>query len=107
VESIAELADLGLVQKASADVRVHGSAPLFKVYLINEHDLFFGFYPVVEHTVLIDKKRVPIFDPMGKDAVLFHHVADGDPDSIGSQYIAETAKWFDSVWSTIARPFGE
>jgi len=107
VESIAELADLGLVQKASADVRVHGSAPLFKVYLINDHDLFFGYYPVVEHTVLIDKKRVPIFDPMGKDAVLFHHVADGDPDSIGSQYIAETAKWFDSVWSTIAKPFGQ
>jgi DNA-binding transcriptional regulator YhcF (GntR family) len=105
VDSVAELADLGLVQKASADVRVHGCAPLFKIYLINEHDLFFGYYPVVEHTVQIDKKRVPIFDPMGKDAVLFHHIADGDPESIGSQYIAETARWFNSVWSTIARPF--
>ena len=29
----------------AAEVRVHGSAPLFKVYLINEQDLFFGYYP--------------------------------------------------------------
>lgn len=102
-ESINELSELGLVQKASVEFRVHGSAPLFKLYLLNNHDLFFGFYPVIEHTVTIDKKRVPIFDPMGKDAVLFHHIADGDPDSTGSQYVAESAKWFDSVWNTIAR----
>ena len=83
----------------------HSSAPLFKVYLINGHDLFFGYYPVVEHAVTINKKQVPIYDPMGKDAVLFHHVADADPDSTGSLYVAETAKWFDSVWDTIARPY--
>jgi len=104
VESIAELAELGLVEKATAEIRVHGSAPLFKIYLINGRDLFFGYYPVVEHTVTIEKKRVPIYDPMGKDAVLFHHVAEGDPDSIGTQYVEQSARWFDSVWNTIARP---
>lgn len=105
MEQVAELAELGLVEKAVADARVHSSAPLFKMYLINDHDLFFGFYPIVEHTVTINKKNVPIYDPMGKDAVLFHHVADGDPDSMGSQYVSETAKWFESVWTTIARPY--
>lgn len=107
IDSIAELAELGLVQHAVAEARVHSSAPLFKVYLVNGHDLFFGYYPVIEHTVTIDKKRVPIFDPMGKDAVLFHHVADGDPDSTGSQYITETTKWFESIWDTIALPYGQ
>jgi DNA-binding transcriptional regulator YhcF (GntR family) len=102
-EAVSELAELGLVEKASAEIRLYGSAPLFKVYLVNEHDLFFGYYPVLEHTVTIDKKRVPIFDPMGKDTVLFHHTSDADPDSTGSQYLAETAKWFNSVWNTIAR----
>lgn len=105
LEQIAELADLGLVDNAVAEARVHSSAPLFKLYLVNNHDLFFGFYPVVEHDVTINKKPVSIFDPMGKDTVLFHHVADADPDSTGSLYIAETAKWFDSVWETIARPY--
>ena len=102
-EAVGELADLGLVEKATAEIRLYGSAPLFKVYLVNDHDLFFGYYPVMEHTVTIDKKRVPIFDPMGKDTVLFHHTADGDPDSTGSQYVSETARWFNSVWNTIAR----
>lgn len=105
VESVAELGDLGLVEKADVHVRVHGSAPLFKLYLLNERELFFGFYPVVEHTVTIGKKRVPIFDPMGKDAVLFHHSTDGDPESTSSLYVTETAKWFESVWSTIARDY--
>ena len=105
VESVDELAELGLVEKATVEIRVHGSAPLFKLYLLNEEELFFGFYPVVEHTVTIDKKKVPIYDPMGKDAVLFHHSKEADPDSTGSLYVAETAKWFDSVWTTIARPY--
>lgn len=104
-DSIQELSDLELVPKASAEVRVHSAAPLFKIYRINEQDLFFGFYPVAEHSVLINKKRVPIFDPMGKDTVLFHHVAEVDPDSIGSQYLSEAGTWFDSVWGTIARPY--
>jgi DNA-binding transcriptional regulator YhcF (GntR family) len=105
VESLDELDELGLVEKATVEVRVHGSAPLFKLYLLNETEVFFGFYPVVEHTVSIGKKRVPIYDPMGKDAVLFHHSRDGDPDSPGSLHVTETAKWFDSVWTTIARPY--
>lgn len=105
-ESITELGDLGLVQKADVQARVYGAAPLFKMYLINEHDLFFGFYPVVEHLVTVaGGKQIPIYDPMGKDAVLFHHVADSDPDSTGSLYVAETAKWFNSVWNTVAHDY--
>jgi hypothetical protein len=104
VASVEELADLGLVAKATAAIRAHGSAPLFKLYLVNDRDLFFGFYPVVEHTVTIGEQKIPIYDPMGKDAVLFHHAADNDPDSQGSLYVAEAGKWFASLWNTIARP---
>jgi DNA-binding transcriptional regulator YhcF (GntR family) len=105
VESVSELQALGLVERAEVSVRVHSSAPLFKLYLINQRELFFGFYPVVKHEVVIKDRPVEIFDPMGKDAVLFHHVADSDPDSQGSLYVAETTKWFDSVWQTIAREY--
>ena len=44
-ESVSELADLQLVQTAGVTIRVHSSAPLLKLYLINERDLFWGFYP--------------------------------------------------------------
>jgi DNA-binding transcriptional regulator YhcF (GntR family) len=107
IESVRELAELELVKDATVEVRVHSSAPLFKLYVINEREAFFGFYPVVEHSVAIDGKRVQIFDPMGKDAVLFHHAADSDTESMGSLYVAQAAQWFNSVWGTIARQRSE
>ncbi len=42
-ESIAELADLGLVKTAGAQVRVHGAVPMFKLYILNRAEAFFGF----------------------------------------------------------------
>lgn len=102
--AVDELADLELVPHASAETRVYSSAPLFKAYIVNEVDVFFGYYPVVKHEVPIEGKRQAIFDPMGKDAVMFQHTDDGDPESIGSLFVAQTRQWFDSVWTTIATP---
>lgn len=45
VENMDELRALGLVERASVEIRVHSSAPLFKLYLINHAEMFFGFYP--------------------------------------------------------------
>lgn len=104
-DSLVELVDLGLVKKASAHFRVHDLAPLFKMFILNEAEVFFGFYPVVEHTVTIDEIPVPIYDPMGKDAVLFHHESTEDESDVGTQYVAESRKWFESVWSTVGRDF--
>jgi len=103
-ESVAELADLKLVSDATVEVKVHSSAPLFKIYLINGTDLFFGFYPVREHDITIRGEQIPTFDPIGKDTELFHHRT-GEPDSMGSLYVTEAAHWFESIWTTIARPW--
>ncbi len=103
-DTVEELADLGLVSEASVQTRVHGSAPLFKAYIINGVDVFFGYYPVVRHEVRINGKRQAIFDPMGKDTILFQRTDDGDPESIDSVFVAQTQTWFDSVWNTIATP---
>lgn len=101
--TVEEMADLGLVPDASVEIRVHGSAPLFKAYVVNDQEAFFGYYPVVRHEVRIDGKRRAILDPMGKDALLFHFADDGDPDSTGSQFVGQTRAWFESIWGTIAR----
>ena len=103
-DSVAELAQMELVRLASVEIKVHSSAPLFKLYLINDTDLFFGFYPVREHTITISGEQIPVYDPMGKDTELFHHTT-GDPDSTGSLYLSEAGRWFSSIWSTIARPW--
>lgn len=103
-EAAQELADLGLVPEVTIESRVHGTAPLFKCFIINNSDVFFGYYPVVAHPVRIDGEMVDILDPMGKDAIMFQHSDDGDPESSDSQYVAQTRRWFDSVWNTIATP---
>lgn len=105
VEQVRELGDLGLVPSARVEVRVHAMAPVCKLYLLNNSEVFFGFYPAVERIVMIEGQPVGIYDLMGRDANLFHFAADGDDTSHGTQYVASARQWFDSLWSTIARHF--
>lgn len=98
-----DLAELGAVEDAAAEVRVHRSAPLFKLYLINDTEAFFGFYPVRQHKLTISGEQHEVYDLMGKDTVLFHHAATGDADAMGTQYVQQARGWFDSMWETVAR----
>jgi DNA-binding transcriptional regulator YhcF (GntR family) len=102
-ESVAELADLGLVKTATAQVRVHGAVPMFKLYILNRAEAFFGFYPIAEHAITLHGEQVPMYDLMGKDVTLFHYETDDDPTGVGAQYVAQAQGWFDSMWATVSR----
>ncbi|WP_184675309.1 GntR family transcriptional regulator [Saccharothrix violaceirubra] len=102
IDNVTELADLGLIKEATAEIRVHAATPLFKLYLINNEEAFFGFYPVREHVLTLDGQTQPIYDLVGKDTILFHHSTTDDNTSTGSQYIEQARTWFDSIWDTIA-----
>ena len=103
VDAVNELGELGLVAEAHAEVRVMPVVPLFKLYVINESEVFFGYYPLREHTVTLEEIPTPIWDLMGKDATLFHHSADADPESMASQYVQQSMSWFESLWTTVTR----
>jgi DNA-binding transcriptional regulator YhcF (GntR family) len=103
VDSVGELAELGVIEQASAEVRLHRSAPLFKLYLLNDAEAFFGFYPVREHKLTIKGEPHAVFDLVGKDTTLFHHAATNDPDAMGTQYVQQAREWFDSMWDNVAR----
>ncbi len=106
VDEVNELGDMNLVKPAIIEVRAHGAAPLFKLYILNGAEAFFGFYPVLEHSVTIDGEPVAIYDPMGKDATLFHYSATEDDDtSSAPQFVSQAQVWFDSLWNTIAHPY--
>ncbi|MET7768207.1 GntR family transcriptional regulator [Nocardia sp. NPDC005366] len=105
VESVTELGRLGLVDSATAQIRTYPAVPLFKLYILNGEQTFFGYYPVIEHAVPLDEEDVPIWDLMGKDATLFHHSRDVDPDSAGSQFVSQSQLWFDSIWNSVARDY--
>ncbi|WP_216211801.1 GntR family transcriptional regulator [Amycolatopsis aidingensis] len=105
VDSVTELAALGLVNEATAHIRVHPAASLFKLYLINNEEAFFGFYPVREHVITFGGETQAMYDLMGKDAILFHHSANDDDASTGSQYVEQSKTWFDSMWNSIAKDY--
>jgi len=105
VDSVEELGSLGLVKDVSAQIRVHRAAPLFKLYMINNEEAFFGFYPVREHVISLGGAPRAIYDLMGKDAILFHHSVTDDDTSTGSQYVEQARDWFESMWSTVSTEF--
>lgn len=104
VDAVKELEQLGLVPSASAEIRTISGVQLFKLYVINEHEAFFGFYPVRARTVTIEGADHEVFDLMGKDATLFHHERSTDDTDTESQFVDEAIAWFDSVWDSVAHP---
>ena len=102
IDQVAELGDLGLVRSATIEVRMHRASPLFKLYVLNGEEVFYGFYPVVERTVSIKGEPMAIYDLMGKDVPLFHYAVTDDDASHGTQFVEASRQWFDSMWSTIA-----
>jgi DNA-binding transcriptional regulator YhcF (GntR family) len=108
IAEVTELADLGLLKSSTIEVRVHRAAPLFKLYILNNEEAFFGFYPVVKHAVRVGVESVEIFDVMGKDSTLFHYSVGVEEDSsMSPQYVQQARAWFDSLWGTIAREYSE
>lgn len=105
VDSVAELAELGLVAKATTEVRAHRLVPTFKLFILNGQEAFFSFYPVAEHTITLDGEQVPIYDLLGKDATLFHFAMSDDETGNGPRYVEQAGAWFESVWNTVAREY--
>lgn len=105
VDSVEELARLGLVSTATAQVRSYPAVPLFKLYILNGEQAFFGFYPVQEHKLELDGEAVAIWDLMGKDATLFHFAREVDPDTKDAQFVGQSQMWFESIWNSVARDY--
>ncbi|WP_331757716.1 winged helix-turn-helix domain-containing protein [Nocardia sp. NBC_01388] len=98
-DEVLELKRIGLIESASVQIRVYPAAPLFKLYIINRLDAFFGFYPIEEHQLPLDGEDTVMLDLMGKNATLFHLETDqADQDSFKSQFIDQCQRWYESVW---------
>jgi hypothetical protein len=100
LRSVTELAELGLVQSATAEIRSQPASPLFKLYIINGHEAFHGFNPMSEHAVNTAGDTHGISDLTGEDTPLFHQEATDDPEAVGSKYVNQANTWFDSLWTT-------
>src|SRR4051812_4414740 len=105
VDQVHELGDLGLVESATVAVRLHSASPLFKLYIINNSEVFFGFYPVTERTTAHKGEPLAIYDLLGKDVPLFNYAVSEEDTSHGTQFVGASKQWFDSVWDSVAREY--
>jgi DNA-binding transcriptional regulator YhcF (GntR family) len=103
VDAVNELGELGLVPDVQAEIRLSPAVQLFKIYILNESEVFFGYYPVTEHKVTLNGNPAAMWDLMGKDTVLLNFALSSDEDSIASQHVRQSIQWFESVWSTVAQ----
>jgi hypothetical protein len=101
LDGVRELTRLGLLQAASAEIRAHPCPPMFKLYILNAEEAFFGLYPITKERLPLASGDRDIYDLMGKDAVLFHHsVHSGQATDV--PYIEQAQNWFNSMWETIS-----
>jgi hypothetical protein len=101
LDTVQELADLGLIENATTHVRVHACTPLFKLYILNNEEAFFGFYPISRHTIPLPDGPQAVYDLMGKDALVFHHSAENG-QSGDAPWIEQARNWFNTMWQTIS-----
>lgn len=101
-DSVAELAEMGLVPIANVEVRVTPTVPPLKLYIINHTHVFFGYYPVQEHVIELGGEKTAMWDFMGKDATLMHFVAEQDDESAPAEMVRKSADWFENIWGSIA-----
>ncbi|MET8842325.1 hypothetical protein ABZW67_19800 [Streptomyces rubiginosohelvolus] len=103
--TVGELQHLGLVQETKVSVRVHGGTQLFKLYVINQADAFFGYYPIRPNKVSAGGEVIDIYALVGADAALFHYSINERDATAGAQQVEQARLWFESVWATIGRDF--
>jgi hypothetical protein len=104
LESVDELARLGRIKEASTQIRAHQLPPLFKLYVLNREEVFFGLYPLVKHTIPLAGGLTDMFDLMGKDAMVFRHTT-ASGDQADEQFIEQMQGWFDSIWNNVSYEF--
>ena len=104
VDTLQELTRLGLIEEASAHIRAHPAPPMFKLYILNGEEVFFGLYPIVRHNIPFADGSRDIYDLMGKDAVVFHHSIHGNQPG-DAPYVEQARAWFGSMWDHISYEF--
>jgi hypothetical protein len=103
-DTLQELTRLGPIREASTQIRAHPAPPLFKMYILNGEEVFFGLYPIVKHNIPFPNGARDIYDLMGKDAVVFHHSIHSSQPA-DAPYVEQTHTWFNSMWDNISYEF--
>ena len=67
-------------------IRAHQLPPLFKMYILNGDEVFFGLYPLVKHTMVFRR-------------------TEASGEAADAQFIEQAQAWFDAIWDNISYEF--
>jgi regulatory GntR family protein len=101
--SLRMLAVRELVPEVTVEARKVAITPTQRVYILNGEEVLVGHYQVTPRRVELARDPMEIYDLLGLDGMLFRHTA-VPGDRLTADYVQQTQAWFDSLWSTIARP---
>ena len=104
LESVHELARKGRIKEGRAEIRAHQLPPMFKMYILNGDEVFFGLYPLAKHDVPLPGGTRDMYELMGKGAKVFRYSQASGQDA-DAQFIEQSQGWFDSIWDTISYEF--
>ncbi|NSC22495.1 GntR family transcriptional regulator [Streptomyces albus subsp. chlorinus] len=103
--SLSSLARFGV--EVSLTVRAVPLTPTHKLYLLNRDEALIGYYQVVRNEKAVyEGEQLALYDVLGLTTKLFRST-DGPEarDEQESAFVAESQRFFDSLWDTIAVPF--
>jgi hypothetical protein len=101
-DEVAKLTRARLLRHGTVEVRVHGLGPVIKCYLLNGERALIGFYPSTTYSLEVRGESVPMIHPSGWDAFI---ATPDDAATYGPPFAEQARSWFESIWSTVARPY--
>ncbi|MFC7221309.1 GntR family transcriptional regulator [Streptomyces polyrhachis] len=104
--SLLAMVERDRVQRVVVEFRTIPMTPTHKLYLLNRSEALIGFYSVLPSTVMDRAGEMEIYDVMGIDTKLLRFsTLDSTATEQDTAMIAESQRWFDSLWDTIAEEY--
>ncbi|MFF3710656.1 GntR family transcriptional regulator [Streptomyces phaeochromogenes] len=89
---------------ARLEIRRVPLTPHYKLYVLNNSDMLYGTYDVVERTVTVsDGTGVQALDVVDLGSTLSYHCREEDEQSHDSMFFTSMQDWFESAWDLLGR----
>ncbi|MFD3374161.1 MULTISPECIES: GntR family transcriptional regulator [unclassified Streptomyces] len=89
---------------ARLEIRRVPLTPHFKLYVLNNSDMLYGTYDVVERTVTVnDGTDIEALDVAGLGSNLSYHRREEVEQSHDSTFFTSMQHWFDSAWNLLGQ----
>lgn len=89
---------------ARLEIRRVPLTPHYKLYVLNNSEILYGTYDVVERTVTVsDGTGIEALDVIGLGSTLSYHRREEDEQSHDSTFFTSMQDWFETTWNLLGQ----